>query len=73
LPHRQAKTYHHALLDLAVVENGLDDVVAVAVAQQLLETGTVEHLGDENLADLGVGDADTLFYNIGREPGVSWR
>ena len=57
----------HALGCLAVVEDGLDDVVAIGVAEELFEAGAVENLGHEGFADLGVGHADALFYNIGRE------
>jgi hypothetical protein len=64
-------THNHTLVDLAVVEDRLDDIVAVAVAQELLQAGAVKHLANEHLADFRVGDADTLFYNIGREPAVS--
>ena len=55
----------HALGQLAVVENGLNDIVAVRVTQQLLETRAVEDFGDEHLANLGIGDADALFDDVG--------
>jgi hypothetical protein len=65
---RASSTHHHTLADLAVVQDGLDDIVAVAVAKELLESGAVEHLSDEDLPDLGVGHADALLHDVGREP-----
>jgi hypothetical protein len=62
-------THHHPLVHVAVVQDGLDHVVAVAVPEELLEAGPVEHLADENLADFRVGNADAFLHDVGREPG----
>ena len=57
----------HALLYLTVVEDGLDHVVAVAVSQELFQTWTIEHLGDQAFSSLGVSHSDAFLDDIRRE------
>lgn len=58
---------NHTLSDLTVVKDGLDHIVAVAVAKQFFQSRSVEHFTDEHFSDFGIGHTDTLFDNIGRE------
>ena len=54
----------HALRHFAVVENGLNDIVAVRVAEELFESRPVENLGHEHFADFGIGHTDALFHDV---------
>ena len=69
--HRQnrpdALDEEHALAGLGIVERRLNNIVGERVAQELLEPVPVEELGDERLARLGLGDADALLDDVGRE------
>jgi hypothetical protein len=62
---------NQALVQVAVVEDRLDHVVAVRVTQELLQSRSVQHLADEDFSDLRVGDSDALLNDVGGESGVS--
>jgi hypothetical protein len=40
------KTYNHSLGRVTVVENGLNDIVSVAVSKQFLQSRSVEDFSD---------------------------
>jgi len=60
----QLNTHHHALVDIAVIQNRLDHIVAIRIAKELLQTRAIQDLGDEGFADLGVSDTNALLHDV---------
>ena len=57
-------TYDHSLGHITVIQDGLDDIVSVAVSKQLFESRSVQDFSHQSLSDLGVCHSDALFDDI---------
>jgi len=58
---------HGPLGGISVVECGLNAIIPIGIPQQFLEPRSVKHLSDQKFTSSMLGNADTLFDDVGTE------